>query len=274
MCAVRRKTQFVALSKLKMRDKAETGFTLIELLVVIGIIGILGSLLVVAVSAARGKARRTVCTGNLRQINLAVHIYSDDSNDKSPKLAGRVSKPYVAYKQLVKSYVGLRGKSSTEDKLFACPADTFYFDYLFGDYPPTTNLVGYVPQGICSRPDFDYSSYALNGGNTFATTNSAPIRPGIAGLPLTSIRHPARTVLLAEVPALIPFSWHKPKRPLYILQTRYCPNLIFNNAMNMVSFVDGHVSYTKMYWNGVRGFFGVSCNYDPPEGYDYQWSGN
>jgi hypothetical protein len=79
---------------------------------------------------------------------------------------------------------------------------------------------------------------------------------------------------VAEVPALMPFSWHKPKRPLYIVSTSYCPGLIFNNAMDMVSFVDGHVSYTKMYWNGAFGFTGVSCNYDPPDGYDYQWSPN
>ena len=42
--------------------------------------------------------------------------------------------------------------------------------------------------------------------------------------------------------------------------------------MNMASFVDGHVSYTRMYWNGARGLMGVSCNYDPPSEYDYQWS--
>lgn len=44
--------------------------------------------------------------------------------------------------------------------------------------------------------------------------------------------------------------------------------------MDMVSFVDGHVSYVKMYWNGGFGFTGIACNYDPPEGYDYQWSPN
>ena len=81
-----------------------------------------------------------------------------------------------------------------------------------------------------------------------------------------------RTVLVAEVPAFVPFSWHKPKRPLYILSTGYCPNLIFDKAMNMASFVDGHVSYTRMYWNGALGPRGVSCNYDPPAEYDYQWS--
>ena len=246
------------------------GFTLLELLTVIAIIAILSALLLSAVAIAKNKARRVVCINNLRQINLGVQMYSDDSNDKSPKPASGVSNPYIAYKELMKSYVGLRGQSSERDKSFACPADIFYYDYLFGHYPHSTNLAGYVPESICARPDFDYSSYLFNGGNSFGPTN----RPGIAGLSLSSIKHPARTVLVAEVPALVPFSWHKPKRPLYIISTSYCPNLIFNDAMNMVSFVDGHVSYIKMYYKGGFGPTAVSCNYDPPDGYDYQWSGD
>jgi prepilin-type N-terminal cleavage/methylation domain-containing protein len=258
-----------------MRDTAEAGFTLVELLVAIAIITVLTSLLLMAISGAKGKACRIACTGSLRQINLGVRMYSDDSNDRSPKPAVRTSNPYSAYKELMKSYVGLRGQSSTQDKLFACPADTFYFDYLFPRRSPgSTNLVGYVPESLCSRPDMDYSSYVFNGGNMFGSTNGSANRPGISGLSLSSIKHPVRTVLVAEVPALVPFSWHKPKRPLYVLSTSYCPNVIFNNAMNVVSFVDGHVSYTKMYYKGGFGPTAISCNYDPPEGYDYQWSGN
>ena len=124
-----------------------------------GIIGLLAALLLSAISAAKGHARRTVCMSNLRQISLGVRMYSDDSNDKSPKPAARVSSPYIAYKELMKSYVGLKGQSSQADKLFACPADTFYFDYLF---PRSTNMVGYVLKSFCSRPDFDYSSYVFS----------------------------------------------------------------------------------------------------------------
>jgi prepilin-type N-terminal cleavage/methylation domain-containing protein len=252
-----------------MKCTVQKGFTLVELLVVIAIIATLASLFLAVVSGAKAKAKRITCLNNLRQINLGVRMYSDDSNDKLPKPATAVSRPYQAYKELMKSYVGLRGQSSERDKLFACPADTFYYDYSLGHYPRTTNLDGYVPQRICARPDFDYSSYLFNAGNLFGTKARPATRPGIAGLPLSSIKHPARTVLVTEVPALIPFSWHQPKWPVW-----WPKNDFFNDAMNMVSFVDGHVSYVKIYWKTSWPPESCAGEYDPPDGYDYQWSGN
>jgi len=57
------------------------GFTLIELFVVIAIIAILAALLLPALSRATEQGRRVKCQSNLKQLSLALLMYSGDYED-------------------------------------------------------------------------------------------------------------------------------------------------------------------------------------------------
>ncbi|HUE36658.1 MAG TPA: type II secretion system protein [Candidatus Acidoferrum sp.] len=254
------------------------GFSLIELLLVIAVIAILAALLLPVLSRARNSARRTTCLNNLRQINLGIHMYCDDSYDTTPKTAGTNS-PWDAYKELVKNYIGLSGPSSPHDRIFACPADAFYyFGIVINTNGPQTAGNSFVPQSRHDQSKYDYSSYTYNamnldfGAGELTTSKSLP---GIGGRKLSSVKTPAKTILVAESPAFFAYSWHDPKWP---------PSgalFMFNNAKDVLSYVDGHVNYTKIYWNSnaVMPIMGVSfplwpACYNPPDDYDYKWSGD
>ena len=256
-----------------MKRKTETGFTLIELLVVIAILALLAALLLPVLSSAKAKAQRTVCINNLRQINLGVRMYSDDSNDASPSPGGTNFRTlftgYTGYKELMKHYVGLNGASSPQDKLFACPADVSNPNLFFDKFIPPLHL---VRRSLHDSSAFDYSSYAFNGGDnvtrTFTHGNSAVniTLPGLGNVRMSSVRHPSRTLLVVEFPARFPYSWHDPSSH----GAAYENGTIYNDSRNVVSYVDGHVSYIKIYFNARDRL--LTFYFNPPASYDYQWS--
>src|ERR1041385_3242920 len=126
----------VGIVQVEMNDMKRTeGFTLMELLVVIAIIGILAALLFPALGQAKARAKMMGCIANLSQIVKGVALYAGDNNDTLfpfvEKSAASNSTfmffQWTSYVPLVGRYVGWKGEPSPQDKIFACPADIFYF---------------------------------------------------------------------------------------------------------------------------------------------------
>lgn len=234
-------------------------FTLIELLVVIAVIGVLAALLLPALARAKANAQRTTCLNNLKQINLGIHLYAGDHDDTLPCIVITNDTPFPFawhfFKELTRSYDGLSGPSSPQDTLFACPADTYYYG------------MPQVPGSLHDAAYSDFTSYWFNRLNLRTNPATGKFYNGIAGWKMSSVRNPVRTVLVAEQVATSPYSWHQPR--LLGTPTPYW----INGARCVVSFVDGHVSYIRMYWDSAQTIGYDAWEYDPPGGYEYQWSG-
>ncbi len=220
---------------------ARHGFSNVDLLVVLAVAAVLGAIAMPILANHRAAVHQTQCAANLQQVTRAILLYAKEQHDTLPLLP--TNSPSVTwwwYKEKVKSYAGLNGPSSPRDRVFACPDDRGYDE----------------DQPFFMSKKFDYGSYVFNGVNL-------PGMPNIAGRTVSSIKAPSKTLLVMEWSAHPPLSWHQSR-------TGRKNQPFYNDAENMVGFVDGSVKFIPIYYDG----FNAAYTRDPIPGYEYKYSGD
>jgi prepilin-type N-terminal cleavage/methylation domain-containing protein/prepilin-type processing-associated H-X9-DG protein len=166
-----------------MLKEKESGFTLIELLVVIAIIALLMGILMPALNRVRDMGKRISCMNNMRQVGIALHLYTDQYMKLPPKRhpCSDFNKPDAALNVLngIIPFLKAGKKATMSPKMYNCPS-----------LRPNPN------------PQFAPSEYS----STSYSANTVPL-----GRSLTDIPRPAGIIVLQEAWSRSHQLWNQPE---------------------------------------------------------------
>jgi prepilin-type N-terminal cleavage/methylation domain-containing protein/prepilin-type processing-associated H-X9-DG protein len=150
-------------------------FTLIELLVVIAIIAILAALLLPALASAKERAKRTQCLNSLRQMGVAIQLYTGDNNSTYPTLKwtpnGSIWYPYEMARFSAPNDAGLDVGWENLGLLYATkllPGPRIF--YCGSNPKDSSNPYSYEFYVSTAHPQWPFGVFdnVAPGGNTFA----------------------------------------------------------------------------------------------------------
>ncbi len=215
------------------------GFTLIELLVVIAIIAILAAILFPVFARARDRARQATCTSNLKQIGLAIMMYTQDYDERYPPYEvnhGSSNRRASAHYDTVHPYI-------MNEQVHICPSG----DFAYRGHSSAPYTRGEFDSGEGVFRQWMRSSYAVcrDGTRSDGHAGRMPWNRRMA-----EVTRPAELILVFEARggyvrslANVGFTTDDPPQPLpWTDDSGRCGQLMYRHSLQMnVAYADGHV---------------------------------